>query len=100
VLGNIVDQYHKMGFVGEERNIAQLSLRCFTRHLPPTYRRNVIAQGDTGSGKTILLRIVLAPFEKDVENYTFSQAELNETASRRQGLRLTKHSFYGYLLDY
>jgi ABC-type transport system involved in cytochrome c biogenesis ATPase subunit len=59
-----------MGLVGEERNIAQLSLTCFTRHLPPKYRRNVIAQGDTGSGKTTLLRIVLIPFENDVESYT------------------------------
>jgi hypothetical protein len=70
LLGNIIEQYHKKGLVGEERNIAQLSVTCFTRHLPREYRRHAFALGPSGSGKTNLLESVLEPFDSDVEHYT------------------------------
>jgi hypothetical protein len=70
LLSDVVKQYQEMGLVGEERNIAQLFLTCMTRHLPAIYRRHAIPQGDSGSGKTELLRTVLAPFWSDVLNYT------------------------------
>jgi hypothetical protein len=70
LLGNVLEQYHKTGLVGEDRNAAQVFLSCETRHLPPTYRWHVILHGGSGSGKTTLVIIVLAPFWGDVENYT------------------------------
>jgi predicted transcriptional regulator len=70
LLSYIIKQYQGMGLVGEERNIAQLFLSCITRHLPAKYRRHVIFQGDSGTGKTKIARTVLQPFWSDVENYT------------------------------
>ena len=69
-LGYIIKQYQEMGLVGEERNSANLSLSCFTRHLPAINRRHVIPEGASGSGKTTLTRTVLRPFWNDVEYYT------------------------------
>jgi predicted transcriptional regulator len=70
LLSYIIQQYQGMGLVGEERNIAQLFLSGITRHLPAKYRRHVIFQGESGTGKTKLARTVLKPFWGDVENYT------------------------------
>jgi len=70
LLGHVVKLYQAMGLVEEERNIAQLFLTCLTRHLPAEYRRHVITQGESGSGKTVLVRTVLKAFWEDVENYT------------------------------
>ena len=70
LLSYIIQQYQGMGLVGEERNIAQLFLSCMTRHLPAKYRRHVIFQGESGTGKTKLARTGLKPFWGDVENYT------------------------------
>jgi len=70
LLGNIVAQYHRMGLVGEERNAAQLSLTCFTRHLPREFRRHAFALGPSGTGKTTLLMIILDPVDSDVEYFT------------------------------
>ena len=70
LLSYVIKQYHDTGLVGEERSIAQLFLTCITRHLPARYRRHVLSQGESGSGKTMLVRTVLKPFWNDVENYT------------------------------
>jgi len=69
-LGTIIELYHELGLVGEERNIAQVFLTGITRHLPRTYRRHLIPKGSSGSGKTTLVRIVLEAFRGDVEEYT------------------------------
>jgi hypothetical protein len=69
-LGYVVKQYQLAGLVGEERNIAQLFLTAITRHLGSQYRRHAMPQGETGAGKTTLVRKVLAPFWHDVEQYT------------------------------
>jgi hypothetical protein len=70
VLSHVVTQYQGMGLIREERNIAQSYVTCETRHLPATHRRSVIFQGESGTGKTKVVRTVLKPFWGDVENYT------------------------------
>jgi hypothetical protein len=71
-LGYLITQYQEMGLVGEERNSANVSLTCFTRHLPAEggNRRHVIPEGASGTGKSTLTRIVLRPIWHDVEYYT------------------------------
>jgi len=70
LLAYVVTRYQLTGLVGEEKNIAHLFLTCTTRHLKPKYRRHVVTQGETGAGKTTLIRKVLQPFWKDVERHT------------------------------
>jgi len=69
-LSRIVELYHEMGLVGEERNIPQLFVTAITRHLPRKYRRHMFPRGSSGSGKTTLVSIVLSVFGSDVERYT------------------------------
>jgi hypothetical protein len=70
LLGQIIDSYHSLGLVGEDRNIAQVSVTCFTRHLLRSFRRHIIPQGETGVGKTTVVRTILKPFQHDVESYS------------------------------
>jgi predicted transcriptional regulator len=71
-LGYVIKKNQEMGVVGEERNGANISLSCFTRHLPAEdgNRRHVKPEGASGAGKTTLIKIVLDPFWHDVEYYT------------------------------
>ncbi len=89
-LGYVIKQYQEMGLVGEERNSANLSLSCFTRHLPAINRRHVIPEGASGSGKTTLTRICLRLFWKDVVYYT----RLTGPGLERSGISLDGKILY------
>jgi len=67
-LGYLIKQNQEMGLVGEERNGANMSVSCVTRHLPAEggNRRHVIPEGGSGTGKTALSKIGLRPFWHDV----------------------------------
>jgi predicted transcriptional regulator len=69
-LGRVVVLYQQVGLVGEERNILQIFLIALSRHLPDKHRRHAAPHGESGSGKTTVVRRVLRPFWKDVVCYS------------------------------
>ncbi|MGI0047703.1 MAG: DNA primase [Nitrosotalea sp.] len=63
--------------VGESNNIKVLFGACISRNLPRKYRLSVIIASQSSAGKSNLVNNILAPFRKDVIDYTdYSQAFL------------------------
>lgn len=76
ILDDIVRGYsHKI--VGESNNIKTLFCSCISKDLPRKYRLSVIITSQSSAGKSNLVNNILAPFMKDVIDYTdYSQAFL------------------------
>ena len=77
LLGHLVCEYQKPtrekhALVGEGGNILQIFLAAETRYLPRHHRQHVVATGDTGLGKSELVRrVIMCPaIWRDVLHYT------------------------------
>lgn len=70
--------------VGEVNNIKVLFCACISKNLPRKYRLSVIIASQSSAGKSNLVNNILAPFKKDVIDYTdYSPAFL-----KRQNLNM------------
>jgi len=75
--------------VGEINNIKVLFSACISKNLPPKYRLSVIITSQSSAGKSNLVNNILAPFKKDVIDYTdFSPAFL-----KRQNINMNGKIF-------
>ena len=76
ILDKIAEAY-SYKIVGEVNNIEFLFCACISKNLPRKYRLSVIIASQSSAGKSNLVNIVLAPFKKDVIDYTdYTQAFL------------------------
>jgi predicted transcriptional regulator len=70
---NILDEIAKgysYKIVGEMENIKFLFCACISKDLPRKYRLSTIITSQSSAGKSNLVNNVLAPFKKDVVDYT------------------------------
>jgi len=69
ILDKIADSY-SYKITGERNNIKFLCCACISKDLPRKYRLSTIITSQSSAGKSNLVNNVLAPFQKDVIDYT------------------------------
>lgn len=84
ILENVVKHYKDI--VGEESNIKLIFLAATSRKLPKHLRIHINNYSTTGAGKSWVIRKVLRPFWKDVEEITrYTEAWLSRTVDELDG---------------
>ena len=84
ILDKAVEHYKDI--VGEESNIKVIFLAATSRKLPKNLRIHINNYSTTGAGKSWVIRKVLRPFWKDVEEITrYTEAWLSRTVDELDG---------------